>query len=324
MRPDLPAGYRMRAATLDDITVVVAVGRACDLEDIGEFDVHEDWVHDEWMRPRFDPSTDAWIVTAPNGDVVAVAYTWAEEPGTLFDSTGWVHPAHRGRGIGAALVLAVEDRAARDLEAEPVRTAVRVHQSFDADASGAHDPDASGARALFEAAGYSPEREYLHMEIDVPDGFDPGGVPVGITIRPRVEADDRAIVAVMAEAFREPWSYEDAQREWRSSDTYDPSLWLVALEGDETVGAVQGYTIEGRGQISALAVRDAWRRRGVAGALLRAAFATFRERGVSDVRLNVDRDNATGASHLYERAGMRLRRRWLMVAKTLAPATDPS
>ena len=43
----------------------------------------------------------------------------------------------------------------------------------------------------------------------------------------------------------------------------------------------------------------------------------FRDRGVDDVRLNVDRDNASDATHLYEQAGMRLRRRWLMVAKTL-------
>ena len=52
-------------------------------------------------------------------------------------------------------------------------------------------------------------------------------------------------------------------------------------------------------------------------ALLRAAFATFRGRDVATVMLNVDRDNTTGATRLYERAGMRLRRRWLVVAKTL-------
>lgn len=39
------------------------------------------------------------------------------------------------------------------------------------------------------------------------------------------------------------------------------------------------------------------------------------------MRLNVDRDNASGATHLYERAGMRLRRRWLVVAKTVTSAS---
>lgn len=253
---------------------------------------------------------------------IAEAYTWDEEPHTLFDSAGWVHPAHRGRGIGTALVLAVEQRAVRDRAEVPAGSAPRVLQSFDADASGAHDPDASGARALFEELGYAPEREYLHMAVDVPNGFNTGGAPAGITIRPRIEADDPAIVAVMAEAFDDPWDYEEARQEFLDSATYDPSLWFVALDGDETVGALFGYVANGRGQISALGVRDAWRRRGIAGALLRAALVRFRDRGVPDVRLNVDRDNPTGATHLYERAGMRLRRRWLMVSKTMTAAPD--
>lgn len=72
----------MRTATFDDIPAVVAVGKACDLQDIGELDVFDDWVHDEWVRPRFDPSTDAWVVTEPGGQVVAATYTWDEEPRT--------------------------------------------------------------------------------------------------------------------------------------------------------------------------------------------------------------------------------------------------
>jgi hypothetical protein len=42
----------------------------------------------QWLRPRFDPSTDAWIVTGQGGEVVAAAYTWDEEPRTVFDSAG--------------------------------------------------------------------------------------------------------------------------------------------------------------------------------------------------------------------------------------------
>jgi ribosomal protein S18 acetylase RimI-like enzyme len=324
MQPHLPSGFRMRSATLDDIPAVVAVGRACNLAEIGEIDVFENWVHDEWVRPRFDPATDAWVVTEPGGAVVAATYTWDEEPHVLFDSAGWVHPGYRGRGIGTALVHVVEERAVRDLAKVPAGPAPRVLQSYDADATGAFDPDASGARGLLEGLGYSPEREYLHMQIEVSEGFDPGATPAGIEIRPRVEADDRAIVAVMADAFDDPWDYEEARREFDVSETHDPTLWLVALEHDEAVGALFGYIAEGRGQISALGVRAAWRRRGIAQAMLRSGFVMFRDRGVADVRLNVDRDNATGATRLYERAGMHLRRRWLMVAKTITPHPDPA
>ena len=53
-----------------------------------------------------------------------------------------------------------------------------------------------------------------------------------------------------------------------------------------------------------LAVRPSWRGRGLGEALLRAAFAEFRRRGVATVGLKVDADNPTGAVRLYERVGM--------------------
>jgi mycothiol synthase len=329
MNPGLPEGYTMRAATLDDIPAVVAVGRACDLEDFGEVDMHEDWIRDDWERPRFDVMTDTWVVVEPDGEIVAFAYTWDEEPFTIFDSAGWVHPRHRGLGIGTALALAVERRAARDLEKVPAGSALRVHQSFDADASGARVPDSSGARALFERLGYVLEREFMHLQIDLQDGFDAGDALGGIVIRPRVEADDPGIFTVMDEGFRQHWGYQPEPygewlEQWFASASFDPTLWFVALEGDEIVGALQGQVTDGRGLVSSLAVLDAWRRRGIGEALLRATFATFRERGLTTVVLNVDRDNTTGATRLYERAGMRLRRRWLVVAKTLTAAPQNS
>ena len=44
----------------------------------------------------------------------------------------------------------------------------------------------------------------------------------------------------MAEVFDDPWDYEDARREFLDSTTYDPSLWVVALEGDAAGGALFG------------------------------------------------------------------------------------
>ncbi|MDP9184664.1 MAG: GNAT family N-acetyltransferase [Actinomycetota bacterium] len=322
MSSELPPGFRIRNATLDDVPAVAAVGRACDLADIGEIDMNEEWLHDDWVRARFNPSTDAWIVTENGGKAVAFAYTWDEEPHARFDSVGWVHPDYRRRGLGTALVQEVERRALRDRTQVPAGSAIRVLQSFDTDASGARDPDASGARILFEALGYEPEKEYLHMEIDVPGGFTVGDAPAGIVVRARTPADDRDIVAVMAEAFDDPWDYEEARQEFLASKTFDPSLWLIALEGAEAVGALFGYVANGRGQVSALAVRDAWRLRGIGQALLRLSFERFRDRGTTNVRLNVDRDNAFGAGRLYERAGMHLRRRWVVMAKALTAEPD--
>jgi mycothiol synthase len=159
------------------------------------------------------------------------------------------------------------------------------------------------------------------MEIELPEASLPGDPPSGIVVRPRAEEDDRAIVAVMADAFDDPWDYEEAREEWRRSRNHDPSLWFVALDGDEAVGALFAYETNDRGQISAVGVRSPWRRRGIAEALLRASFARFRERGVTNVRLNVDRENAFGATRLYERAGMHHRRTWVVMSKPLIPGT---
>ena len=255
----------------------------------------------------------------PGGEVAAAAYTWDEESHTLVDSAGWVHPhiadgdRHCPRPRRGTARRARPRGGARRLR--PAGTAVVRRRCIRP-----HDPDASGARALLDWLGYSPEREFLHTEIDVPDGFVAGEPPAGIVIRPRTESDDRDIVAVMADAFEDPWDYEEARQEFSVSATYDPSLWFIAVHGDEAVGALFGYVTNGRGQISALGVREAWRRRGIAQGLLRAAFARFRDRGVADVRLNVDRENETEATHLYELAGMRLRRRWLIVTKTMLAA----
>jgi ribosomal protein S18 acetylase RimI-like enzyme len=52
------------------------------------------------------------------------------------------------------------------------------------------------------------------------------------------------------------------------------------------------------------------RGRGIGRALLRRSFAIFAGRGVWRVILNVDAENTTGATALYERVGMRVINRW--------------
>ena len=188
----------MRAPTRDDLPAIAEIVRACDLVDFGDVDIAAEWLQEDWRRPRFDPATDAWVLTAPGGQIVAAAQTWDEEPATIFDSVGWVLPRHRGRGLGTALARAVEARAARDAPGLPSGSAPRVHQVFDA--------ENAGARALFEGLGYAPVREFHHMQIELEPGLGPGSPPPGIEVRPRAERDDPSIFTVMDEGFREHWA----------------------------------------------------------------------------------------------------------------------
>ncbi len=61
----------------------------------------------------------------------------------------------------------------------------------------------------------------------------------------------------------------------------------------------------GMGWIATVAVRPDWRKRGLGLAMLYESFRRFRDLGETIVGLGVDAQNPTGATRLYERAGMR-------------------
>ncbi len=61
-----------------------------------------------------------------------------------------------------------------------------------------------------------------------------------------------------------------------------------------------------KGWIHTLGVRKAYRRRGLGQALLLHTFRALQQRGVPAAYLFVDAANKTGATHLYQRVGMRV------------------
>jgi mycothiol synthase len=87
-------------------------------------------------------------------------------------------------------------------------------------------------------------------------------------------------------------------------------LWLLARTGGQPVGALTGHVWGDRGWVDELGVLAPGRGRGTGVALLRRSFAAFAGRGVRRVILSVDAENTTGATALYERAGMRVINRW--------------
>jgi mycothiol synthase len=163
--------------------------------------------------------------------------------------------------------------------------------------------------------GYRPIRSSWTMEIEfgVESPAEPV-VPDGIEIRPyRHPEDEQRVYDATQEAFEDHWDFHPVSLEnWREfnvkSRTFDPDLWLVAWDGDEVAGASLNFPERfgdpGYGWVGTLAVRRQWRRRGLGDALLRRSFAALHARGLRRVRLSVDAENTTGATRLYERAGM--------------------
>jgi mycothiol synthase len=141
-------------------------------------------------------------------------------------------------------------------------------------------------------------------------------LPAGMEVRPIHELDGyRRLFAADAEAFKDHWGGHDASEEsfqhWLKDPKFDPTLFVIAWDGDEIAGAVVN-TIDAeenaaldqrRGLLDSVFVRRPWRRRGLAAALVGRSLALLRESGMTSAILSVDADNPTGALAIYERAG---------------------
>ena len=172
------------------------------------------------------------------------------------------------------------------------------------------------AAAMLSDRGFRPIRHFWHMQIDLEGPVEPGPAPAGIEIggiEPR--EDLRAVHAIVEAAFADdPGENTEPFDRWAAEHTtgpaYDPTLWLLARDGGVPVGALTASAGDDVGWVDYLAVLGSHRGRGVGSALLRRAFATFADRGLPRVRLNVDAENVTGATAVYERVGMRVVNRW--------------
>jgi mycothiol synthase len=173
--------------------------------------------------------------------------------------------------------------------------------------------------------GYRLARSSYTMEVELEEAPLEPELPKALTLRPYREADDRETLRLaLNEAFENDWHFHAVSPSnfnafYVNQRGYDPTLWLLAWDGDELAGfalaASERPADPELGWIGTLGVRPAWRRRGLGEALLRAAFARLYARGLRRVGLGVDTENETGALRLYERVGMRPRLRndtWML------------
>jgi mycothiol synthase len=303
MSSSLPEGFSVRPATVEDAAAINELVIAVDTVVQGWSDSTDAELVGWWRET--DLAGNSWVV---EGDSLA-AYAVVVPHGETADVDGFVHPSQMGRGLGSWLLRRGEERA-RELGFSTVLTWCLA-------------PDAD-ARALFERFGYREVRRFYRMlvehDAEPPAAEWPEGFRVG-TFEPD---DARAFHSALGEAFAEEWNFVSTPFEqWAANridvPDFDPTLWFIVREEDEIAAVLRGEPERGgAGWVGALGVRPQWRKRGLGLALLHHAFGEFYRRGQPRVGLGVDAQNPTGATRLYERAGMHVAYEAVAFEKELA------
>jgi ribosomal protein S18 acetylase RimI-like enzyme len=241
-----------------------------------------------------------------------------------------VDPHYEGQGLDEYLLDWADNRALEALDrVDPgYRVSIRSHSL--------HENENSINVKL--AAGYKQIRHSFRMRIEMEEPPPEPVWPEGIGIRMyNPEKDARTIYEVDEEVFQDHFGFieeppdegfEKFMHHMTGDESYDPTMWYLAVEGDEIVGLClcRKYGLEDKeaGWISSLGVKRTWRCQGIALGLLQLAFGEFYKRGQKNVGLGVDAESLTGATDLYNKAGMSIQRQFDLFEKEIRPGEEVS
>jgi len=307
----LPNGYTARPAALGDIEAIANLVNEYILRLIGEPYVPARRLRNYLTAPGFDLATSSKLVLSSSGSIAGLALVMdIRAPYVEIPSWGFVPAAEQGKGIGSALHGWIEPRARQAIAKAPEGARVFMSQSlFDQD-----EP----ARALLEQCGYRQTRHIWRMVVALDEVRAEPIWPQGIESRNvDLRVDLERPLRAANEAFRDHYGHVDGDFEQRlehrrheveSDSDYSPDLSFVAMDGDDIAGVCfcspQSGTDTSAGYVNSLAVLRPWRKRGLGLALLLHALGILREKGKVRAVLHVDAQSLTGATRLYEKAGM--------------------
>ncbi len=330
-KSSLPSGYSQRSCTLADAAVLADVCNCWSRAVLGVNTEDEASFLSLFQAPGFSLEQDTLLVQDQNQQPVGYAEIYdLNEPHVRMMAYGFVHPSHHNLGIGSFLVDWMVERANRGMPRAPQGARVVLTEYLPIQ-------EQAGAKILLRK-GFQAVRAGFLMRIELAGPPAAPSLPAGITIRPIcLETEFEAAVRVVRQSFRDHYGFveepfENSLERWRhitSHDPhFDPKLWFLALDGDQVCGVCYctPHTEEDpeMGWVQTLGVLREWRGRGVGLALLQTAFAAFYQLGMHRVGLGVDGESLTGATHLYEKAGMRVYREHRAYEIELRPGLELS
>lgn len=268
-----------------------------------------------WRASGFNPETDAFVVENSEKQVVGYWEVFNVDEHSQLSFDGYIHHDYKNTPIAEMLIQQAEKRAIEHIPLAEADKRVYIRSAMS-------NKD-TYFQSLHEKHGFAVVRYFWRMEIKLENEPQVQPLPEGLEFRPFIpEEHTRLVWEADNEAFRDHWGSHDSKyEEWAQRKIerpeYDPTLWLVAWDGDQIAGFSQNRYKNEIGWVGTLGVRRAWRKKGLGLALLTHSFAEFYKRGRKTIGLGVDAASPTGATRLYEKAGMSPANEYVVYEKEL-------
>src|SRR5215472_11748051 len=113
MAVSLPSGLSVRAPTAEDVPGLVTLMNRYAASYYDRVIFSEQSVRRQWGARGFDAASDAWVISAADGQFVGYGYLFRwhqEQDESRIGCWTFVHPEYEGRGIGRALLGLTEER----------------------------------------------------------------------------------------------------------------------------------------------------------------------------------------------------------------------
>jgi ribosomal protein S18 acetylase RimI-like enzyme len=309
--PALKEGFLFRPATLEDIPAISDLLNLYWEPLVGMRKFTPADLTTQFNLPGFSLPDSVRLIQSPSGQLVAVIQVFdVDNPPVHPNAGGCVHPDFEHQGLGSALLEWAQGRARQAIARVPDGLRVTLVMS----AEPTHQPTVR----LFEKHGLHPERYFFLMIKDLAEPFPQPVWSEGMVLRTYHENPDlRGYYRATIEAFMDHWGIVQGNEDERIArwqyrlehdKEVDPSLWFMVMDGEQIAATARCAPTTGADQnmgfVETLGVRRPWRRQGLALNLLYQIFAEFARRNKQRVGLGVDSSSLTGATRLYEKAGM--------------------
>lgn len=298
--------YTVGHPSLDDAKEIHDLVSTYDTSVVGEPDMTFEDVADELGAPGFDRERNGWLVRDASGQLAAYAGIRSKgrtsdlflieltvRPGAAADVTELIW----------SKVLARAEEMRIEMEFSRATLDIGVYRVDEA------------RQAVAKSYGFAPATSFHRLRVDFDGLVSAPEPPAGVTVRAATSDDVRRDAHLIhEEGFADhfgfvPVSYDN----WfENRDAFHGTDWSQALvayvDGTPAAVAVSDNSFlpdQNCGYVATLAVRPAFRGRGLGRLMLTTAIAADAANGRGGTILHVDSNNVTPALALYTSVGMR-------------------